>query len=97
MNSVDFAFDIARQVDEYVQGLETATAEQLGLDRRAGSSFMIDDSAIIVPKYRDNSLQYYGGFEYVDKEYRRELGDYVFYFSEDDRVAKHLDRLKDKE
>ena len=95
MNSVDFVYSIEEQVENFVQELKTATAEQLGLDRRAGSSFYIDDSAIIVPKYRDNSLQYYGGFEYVEKDYRKEIGEYVFYFAEDDRVNRHLSRLTD--
>jgi hypothetical protein len=36
-------------------------------------------------------MQYYGGFEYVYKEYRHEMGDYVFYLAEDDRVGGHID------
>jgi hypothetical protein len=36
-------------------------------------------------------MQYYGGFEYVDKDYRYEMGDYVFYTVDDDRVGGHVD------
>ena len=39
------------------------------------------------------TLDYYGGFEYVHKYYRREVGDYVFYLAEDDRVRGHIERF----
>lgn len=65
--------------------------EIIGLDMRCGPLF-INENAIAVRKHNDGSLQYYGGFEYVDKEYRYEVGDYVFYNGEDERVREHLDR-----
>jgi hypothetical protein len=71
--------------------------EDLGLDRRAAYRLYITDEVIAVPKGDDRALQYYGGFEYVDKEYRHELGDWVFYSAEDDRVARHLDRHNEVE
>jgi hypothetical protein len=32
-------------------------------------------------------LEYYGGFEYVDDEYKIRMGDFIVYMNEDDRVA----------
>lgn len=72
--------------------MEQFRAEQLGLDGRCGFIFA-NESCIAVDKRSDRYLQYYGGFEYVDKEYRTELGDYVFYMVDDSRVAGHLSRM----
>jgi hypothetical protein len=36
-----------------------------------------------------------GGFEYVDKDYRMELGEYVLYSADDGRVSGHLNQFKD--
>jgi hypothetical protein len=70
-------------------------AKDIGLDERCGYLF-IDHDCIAVRKNSDRTLQYYGGFEYVDKEYRREVGDWVFYFSEDSRIARHIDQWQDE-
>jgi hypothetical protein len=73
------------------------TAEQLGLDKRAFWGYAyIDETAVVVIKEQTRTLDYYGGFEYVDKDYRREVGDYVFYLAEDDRVRRHIERALGK-
>ena len=59
--------------------------------------FFINDEAIAVAKYNDGTLQYYGGMEYVDKDCRKEVGEYVFYFRESSRVADVIDRYFDRE
>ena len=84
-------------VRDFMDKATEVTAEDLGLDRRAAYRLYITDYVIAVPKGDDRVLQYYGGFEYVDKEYRRELGDWVFYSAEDDRVASHLGRYNEVE
>jgi len=68
-----------------------ALAEDVGLDRRAGYRLWIGEQGIAVPKDSDNSLQYYGGFEYIDKALRREYGDWVIYSAEADRVQDCID------
>ena len=73
-----------------------AGREEIGLDNRCGMVYISED-AIVVDKHRDGTLQYYGGFEYVDKEYRKEIGDYVFYLRDGGRVEDHIDRYFDKE
>ena len=46
----------------------------------------INDSCIVTNNPR--SLNYYGGFEYVDGEYVQQLGDYTVYLAYADRVQK---------
>ena len=88
----DFINDITHQVSEYVYKFKEVTPEDLGLDRRSGYRLYLHPGGdcIVVPKRDDRNLQYYGGFEYVDKDCRTEVGDFVFYFSEDERVQEHL-------
>lgn len=97
-DAASFVEDINQRVEQFVQDKATAvSAEALGLDRRAGYSLYVTDDAVIVSKHDDRTLQYYGGFEYVDKDYRQELGDYVFYLRDDERVADHLDTYFERE
>lgn len=97
MSFEDLLDSVDRLVRDFMDKATAVTAEDLGLDRRAAYRIYVTDEVIAVPKCDDRVLQYYGGFEYVDKEYRRELGDWVFYSAEDDRVAEHLDRYNEVE
>jgi len=54
-------------------------SEALGLDRRAAHRMWATTEALVVKANDDRLLQYYGGFEYVDKEQRTQIGDYVIY------------------
>jgi len=65
--------------------------EDVGLDSRAGYTLFINEDYIAVSNSNRRSLDYYGGFEYVDKENVTVLGDYVFYSADDERVQGHLD------
>lgn len=63
----------------------------LGLDTRASwDKLIVSADFIAVPKDSDKNMQYYGGFEYVNKDCRQEIGGYVFYMAEDSRVAQHI-------
>lgn len=86
----DLIDEVNDKMREHVKGMYYCTAEQLGLDGRAGRRLCVDRDSIIVAKRDDRSLQYYGGFEYCDKDYRHELGDYVVYTADDDRVQEHI-------
>ncbi len=97
MDFEDLLDSIDRQVRDFIDKATEVTAEDLGLDRRAAYRLFITDEVIAVPKGDDRVLQYYGGFEYVDKEYRHELGDWVFYSANDDRVMGHLNRYNEVE
>jgi len=97
MSGIDgLTADVRKLVNEFLaEEAVKVKAKDLRLDVRAGSTFWVTSDAIIVPKYADNTLQYYGGFEYVDKPFRTEIGDYVFYLSEDSRVSDHLEYYAD--
>lgn len=99
LHPLDFIESIDERIARFVGTFNEFTPEDLGLDRRAGYRFYVDPgrTCIAVLRDADKALQYYGGFEYVDQEYRREMGDWVFYFNEDDRVAAVLERSNDEE
>jgi hypothetical protein len=96
MNDIDNVYGlidtVTNTVDNFVFNHMTKTkAENLGLDNRAGYTLYVNDDCIAVSKVNDRSLQYYGGFEYIDESDRAELGEWVFYMSESDRVSECLD------
>lgn len=99
MTAIEFVDHINHKVERFVNKLEFTNADKLGLDRRAGYSIYIDvdRTCIVVKKYDDRVLQYYGGFEYIDKEFRYELGDYVFYSRDAERVDMCFNRLEESE
>lgn len=97
MNFEDLFFEMNELIDRYLMGAKEVLPEDLGLDRRAAYRLFVTEEVIAVIKSNDRSLQYYGGFEYVDKDYRTEIAGWVFYSAEDDRVAGHLSRIFDEE
>jgi hypothetical protein len=84
---------------ELIDEATETRAEVFGLDPRAAYQLWLgsEHDCIIVPKDQDRTLQYYGGFEYVMAECRTELGGYVVYSAEDERVQGHIDRALDRE
>jgi hypothetical protein len=91
---VDHANDQLRRI---VNAMEYVPADALGLDRRAGYRLFVNEDCIVVSKDDDRTLQYYGGFEYVDKDYRIEMGDYVIYLADDERVRGHIETYYEEE
>ena len=80
----------------HIKTLRAVGAKDLGLDPRAGSNIYIDpNGALIIKGDRDRRiLDYYGGFEYVDKEFITVLGEYTIYhakFGENERVQSCFD------
>jgi hypothetical protein len=93
-----FVNEIDSKVEKFLKTMERTNAQQLGLDYRAGHNLFVGQECIGV---RNNSadqrsLEYYGGFEYIDFEDRIYAGDYIFYLDSDDRVAKCIERFADK-
>jgi hypothetical protein len=91
----DINTEIADKVEEYLtEHFKEVKAEDLGLDRRAAEKLWVSESAIVM-KGSTRSLDYYGGFEYVDQENRRVLADYTFYMIEEDdgRIRGHIGRV----
>lgn len=89
------------QINELVEdALAEATRHkppELGLDMRSACRIYRGEDFLAVTLRDDRSMQYYGGFEYVDKAYRMEAGEYVFYYTDDDRVYGHHSRVQDDE
>ena len=90
--SMDFC-DIQNQATELaelaLQDAHERRPDALGLDRRSASRIWVGRDFLAVPMNEDRTLQYYGGFEYVDSEYRMQLGNWVFYSIECERVCGH--------
>ena len=97
MSMIDFVDDINDQMRQRLDDMRYAPADDFGLDRRAAYRlWAAEEDCIVVHKDEDRTLQYYGGFEYVDKESRAEVGGYVIYFNTDSRVQEHLEFFFDK-
>ena len=84
-------------VEEYMDKMEYTRPERLGLDARCPRLWVSRECIAVDAGGNDRTLQYYGGFEYVDKEYRTQLGSYVFYSADDDRVQEHLEQFFEEE
>jgi hypothetical protein len=95
MNSIQ---DIINDANDQIEALlgdtvAEVTASELGLDPRASSKFWANEEGIIIRLGNRHTMDYYGGFEYVDKDCVTVIGDYVFYSSEDSRVAGHIEHV----
>jgi hypothetical protein len=98
MNVFDKLDEISNTIGQMVdESMEMVTPDQIGIDSRGAYRVWVTEDAIAVRKSDDARMQYYGGFEYVDKSYRQEFGDWVFYFAEDERVADHLAQFYETE
>ena len=61
--------------------------DDLGLDFRCGRIYVsVDGDFVAVSNTR--SIEYYGGWEYIDSEFKFDAGDYRFYDSEASRVNR---------
>jgi len=61
-------------------------ADKVGLDYRCGMVYVSIDEDFIAVSHNTNSIEYYGGFEYIDSEYITRLGHMTFYSGETSRV-----------
>lgn len=92
MSMLDLHEEITRMIEEKLENEYTlVTAEQLGLDRRAGYNLYISEHEIVVANCHLGSLNYYGGFEYINKDYILALGDYTVFTDDDSRVMEALE------
>ena len=93
----DLIAEMSDRMEEIVDTLKLVSADDVGLDRRAGMLLVGPEGIVVHERYR-KSLDYYGGFEYVDAEYVRTIGDYTFYSREHDRVDEAvLHYMEDEE
>ena len=81
-------------VKDYINDSEAVivSAEEVGLDRRAGYVIVSwKERWIAVQTHATRSIEYYGGFEYIDHENKTVLGGYTFYDDGSDRVDECID------
>lgn len=98
MDSIyDLIDDIADKAEAIVREMELTNATAVGLDQRAAYRVWVNRECIAIRGSDDRTMQYYGGFEYVDKDYRHQLGDYVFYMADDDRVQRHIEEFYERD
>jgi hypothetical protein len=97
-NIMDLADEVQDMVDRQVQGMRRVSASELGLDIRCGRAY-VDEAmeCIVVDAGNARSYNYYGGFEYIQDEDKRTLGDYVIYFNTCSRVSDALECLMEKD
>jgi hypothetical protein len=68
--------------------------EELGLDFRCGR-ILISVNEEFVAACNPSSIEYYGGWEYIDAEYKLDAGGYRFYDSEASRVSSVINSYRD--
>ncbi len=97
-NILDLVDEVQDLVERQVQGMRRVSAVELGLDQRCGRAYVDEDmQAIVVDSGNARSYDYYGGFEYIDDEDKRQLGDYVVYLDSSDRVRDALECLMESQ
>ena len=69
--------------DEIESSCRRVPAHELGLDPRCGTVYVGED---FVATPNPGTLDYYGGFEYIDPEYTIRLGEWKLYFKGDSRI-----------
>mgnify|MGYP003652654618 CR=1 FL=1 len=60
--------------------------EELGLDSRCGRILISEEGGFVAVR-NTRSIEYYGGWEYIDGVFKLDAGDYRFYDGEANRVG----------
>jgi len=96
-DTLEMLDEIQYAVERHVQGLRRVTANELGLDIRCGRAYVGENLDCIIVDGDARSFNYYGGFEYIDSEDIRKLGDYTIFLDTSDRVRDALECLMEAE
>ena len=94
----DLDSSINATVQQFIdENCKVGDREQTGLDPRAFGKFWYCYEGIFIYEGGRRSLDYYGGFEYIDRDLVKQYGDYVFYSAEANRVQEVLENLMENE
>ena len=94
----DLDQSINATVEQFIEeNCKQGDREQTGLDVRAFGKFWYCYEGIFIFAGNRRSLDYYGGFEYIDSDYVKTYGEYVFYSADADRVQEVLENLMENE
>ena len=96
-DTLEMIDEIQYAVERHVQGLRRVSANDLGLDMRCSRAYVGENLDCIIVDGDARSFNYYGGFEYIDDEDKRTLGDYTFFLDTSDRVREALETLMEKD
>ena len=91
-NTDDMLESVNSIVHNHVMNMRQVSANLLGLDSRCGRAWVNDFFVVCDDR---NGFDYYGGFEYVDKDHVTLIGGFKFYSSQDSRVRDCLECLAD--
>jgi len=91
--------EIEEQVNQLVsEHMTCCNAADLGLDPRAGYRIYVADGMLAVDADTNRILRYYGGFEYIDAQFVKHMGNWVFYIEDDlGRVSDCLQFFSEKD
>jgi hypothetical protein len=79
LNTEELVDTIRQLADAWIKNkTERVKSEDYCLDPRIGYIHKTD-KAIIVPIKQKSTIDYYGGFEYIDKDHVVQVGDWIFY------------------
>lgn len=92
-DTLEMIDEIQYAVERHVQGLRRVSANELGLDIRCGRAYVGENLDCIIVEGDARSYNYYGGFEYIDSEDKRTLGDYTVFLDTSERVRDALEAL----
>ena len=84
--------------NELLKECEYVSADAVGLDVRAGMVYVFPAEYVgggFIASDRPGPLDYYGGFEYVDKDCIPHVGTTKIYSGEDSRVAGCLEHYNE--
>ena len=97
-------WELQKQIEQLIDGyFEDSnairiSAEEIGLDRRAGTVFVSTEEGWIAAVGGNiRSLEYYGGFEYVSDEDKLSVGDTTFYSNDSNRVSDAIECYNDNQ
>ena len=95
----DSPLDMLDAINEVVERnihecFERTNGNDVGLDMRVGTLYINTQDRVIASN-NQRSLEYYGGFEYIDKDMVQTVGDWTFY--QGDRVDDCIDTYEQVE
>jgi hypothetical protein len=94
ITSMDDALAALDQIgDALIKTAKVTDASSCGLDDRCGTLYIGDD---FIASRNSSRLDYYGGFEYIEKEYKQTIGDYTFYAIDHDRVRDAIEAYEER-
>lgn len=86
-------------VEEFIENSNTFTLganglDLVGLDFRSGRLTVSVDSDFVCTT-NPRSIEYYGGWEYIDSDYKTVMGGYTFYDGEAGRVGSVIESVRE--